>query len=122
MTRRPYVCGNWKLWGTRAEARRYCERLPGLLGDDRPADVGVCVPFTALDHVVSALSGHDIHVAAQNMAAEDSGAFTGEVSAEMLLELGVDSVLLGPLRAPRAVRRDRRRPAGQAAQGAGARA
>jgi triosephosphate isomerase (TIM) len=95
MTRRPYVCGNWKLWGTRAEARSYCERLPGLLGDDRPADVGVCAPFTALDEVVNALSGHDIHVAAQNMAAEDSGAFTGEVSAEMLTELGVDGAVLG---------------------------
>ena len=95
MTRRPYVCGNWKLWGTQAEARGYCDRLPGLLGDSRPADVGVCVPFTALDLVVEALSGHDIRVAAQNMAAEDGGAFTGEVSAEMLLELKVDSVLLG---------------------------
>ncbi len=95
MPRRPYVCGNWKLWGTRAEAHAYCERLPDLLGSTRPADVGVCAPFTALGDVVSALSSHDIRVAAQNMAAEDGGAFTGEVSAEMLVELGVDSVLLG---------------------------
>ena len=93
--RRPYVCGNWKLWGTRAEAREYCERLPGLLGGERAADVGICVPFTALDTVVSALEGQDVRVAAQNMYSEDSGAFTGEVSAPMLLELGVDSVVLG---------------------------
>jgi triosephosphate isomerase (TIM) len=83
------------LGGPRAGAPDYCERLPGLLGASRPADVGVCPPFTALADVVGALSGHDIRVAAQNMSAEDTGAFTGEVSAEMLLELGVDSVLLG---------------------------
>ena len=93
--RRPYVCGNWKLWGTRAEAREYCERLPDLLGAERPADVGLCVPYTALEVVMSALDGQDVRVGAQNMSAEDSGAFTGEISAEMLVELGVDSVVLG---------------------------
>ena len=97
MTRRPYVCGNWKLWGTREEALDYCERLPALLGDDddRVAEVGVCPPFTALATVVDCLHASDIRVGGQNMSAEDSGAYTGEVSAEMLLDLGVDSVLLG---------------------------
>ena len=49
--RRPYVAGNWKMWGTRAQAGDYCDRLPGLLPDaaGRTADVAVCVPFTALD-------------------------------------------------------------------------
>ena len=93
--RRPYVCGNWKLWGTRAEALEYCETLLGLLEGERAVDVGLCVPFTALDTVVGALEGQDVRVAAQNMYSEDSGAFTGEVSAPMLLELGVDSVVLG---------------------------
>lgn len=93
--RRPYVCGNWKLWGTRAEALEYCERLLGQLEGERPVDVGLCVPFTALDTVVGALEGQDVRVAAQNMYSEDDGAFTGEVSAPMLLELGVDSVVLG---------------------------
>ena len=96
MTRRPYVCGNWKLWGTRQEARDYCARLPALLGEgERPAEVGLCVPFTALDTVVGRLNDQDIRVGAQNMSAEDDGAFTGEISAAMLLELGVDTVLLG---------------------------
>ena len=122
MTRRPYVCGNWKLWGTRAEALSYCERLPGLLGDDRPADVGVCVPFTALDTVVSALRGHDIRVAAQNMAAEDNGAFTGEVSRRDAAGAGRRLRAARATPSAGAVRRDRRRPAGQAAQGARARA
>jgi triosephosphate isomerase len=97
MTRRPYVCGNWKLWGTQEEANDYCVRLPDLLGDEgeRAAEVGVCPPFTALQTVASCLEGKDIRVGAQNMSAEDSGAYTGEVSAEMLTEIGVDVVLLG---------------------------
>jgi triosephosphate isomerase (TIM) len=97
MTRRPYIAGNWKLWGTRAEATAYRERLLELLPDEsrRPADVGLCVPFTALDVCVRALAGSGVLVLAQNMHAEESGAFTGEVSAPMLVELGVDGVVLG---------------------------
>jgi triosephosphate isomerase (TIM) len=95
--RRPLIAGNWKLWGTRAEAQAYCKRLPDLLGpaDVRPADVGLCVPFTALDVVVSGLRGTGVAVAAQNMHQEQSGAHTGEISAAMLTELGVDAVVLG---------------------------
>ena len=95
--RRPYIAGNWKLWGSRGQATEYCERLLTLLPDAsrRPADVGVCVPFTALDTCVAALEGSGVLVAAQNMHSQDSGAFTGEVSPPMLVELGVDSVVLG---------------------------
>jgi triosephosphate isomerase len=95
--RRPFIAGNWKLWGTRAEAGEYCDRLLELLPDERrrPADVGLCVPFTALDLCVEKLSGSGVKVFAQNMSAEESGAYTGEVSASMLTELDVDGVLLG---------------------------
>ena len=95
--RRPYIAGNWKLWGTRAQTTEYCEKLLSLLPDAsrRPADVGLCVPFTALDAAVPALDGSDVLVLAQNMNAEESGAYTGEVSAQMLLELNVDGVVLG---------------------------
>ena len=57
--RRPFIAGNWKLWGTRAQTAEYCERLLTLLPDAsrRPADVGLCVPFTALDTAVQALEG-----------------------------------------------------------------
>jgi triosephosphate isomerase len=92
-TRRPLIVGNWKLWGTRAQAADYCERLQ--IGADRRADVGICAPFTALDVCVEKLSGTGVAVYAQNMHHESTGAFTGEVSAEMLTELGVDGVLLG---------------------------
>ena len=95
--RRPFIAGNWKLWGTRAQAVEYCGRLLTLLADAsrRPADVGLCVPFTALEPVVAAVEGSGVLVAAQNMHAENTGAFTGEVSAEMLVELGVQAVVLG---------------------------
>jgi triosephosphate isomerase (TIM) len=95
--RRPNIVGNWKLWGTRAEAGAYCERLLELLPDEsrRPADVGICAPYTSLDVCVERLAGSGVAVYAQNMHQEDSGAFTGEVSAAMLLETGVDGAVLG---------------------------
>ncbi len=95
--RRPYIAGNWKLWGTRAEAGDYCRTLLTLLPDAgrRAVDVGLCAPFTALETVTSALEGSGVIVGAQNMSAHDSGAHTGEISAAMLSELGVASVILG---------------------------
>jgi triosephosphate isomerase (TIM) len=95
--RRPYIAGNWKMWGTRAQASEYCERLLEILPDEsrRPADVGLCVPFTALDLCVERLRGSGVLVAAQNMHQAEDGAYTGEVSAAMLTELGVDAVVLG---------------------------
>jgi triosephosphate isomerase (TIM) len=97
MTRRPAIVGNWKLWGTRAQAREYCERLLTLLPDERrrPAAVGIAAPFTALEVCVEQLAGSGVGVYAQNMHQEESGAFTGEVSAPMLVELGVNGVVLG---------------------------
>jgi triosephosphate isomerase (TIM) len=95
--RRPYMAANWKMWGTRAEVRSYCERLPDLLPPEgeRPADVVLCPAFTALEVCVAAVEGSGVKVAAQNMHQEDTGAHTGEVSASMLVELGVDAVVLG---------------------------
>jgi triosephosphate isomerase (TIM) len=91
--RRPLIVGNWKLWGTRAQAEAYCDRLS--IDPDVPADVGICPPFTSLDPCVRKLSGTRVAVYAQNMHQASTGAFTGEVSAEMLTELGVDGVVLG---------------------------
>ena len=96
-SRRPLIVGNWKLWGTRTQAAEYCDRLLELLPDEgrRPADTGIAPPFTALEVCVEKLRGSGVRVYAQNMHQEQSGAFTGEVSAEMLTELGVDGVVLG---------------------------
>jgi triosephosphate isomerase (TIM) len=95
--RRPYIAGNWKMWGTRAEARSYCEHLLEVLPPEpeRPVDVGVCVPFTALEVCVAGLTGSGVKVSAQNMHQEEMGAYTGEVSPPMLVELGVEGVVLG---------------------------
>jgi triosephosphate isomerase (TIM) len=95
--RRPFIAGNWKLWGTRAQAAEYCDRLLELLPDEsrRQADVGICVPFTALDVCVEKLRESGVSVFAQTMHWEEKGAFTGEVSPAMLAEVGVDGVLLG---------------------------
>jgi triosephosphate isomerase (TIM) len=95
--RRPFIAGNWKLWGTRAQAADYCDRLLELLPDEsrRPADVGLCVPFTALDLCAEKLRGSGVTVLAQTMHWEESGAYTGEVSAAMLAETGAGGVVLG---------------------------
>ena len=92
--RRPLVAANWKMNKTNAEAAAYCR---DLTAGDLPAhaDVVICPPYTALRTVVDAVAGSAVAVAAQNMHDADSGAFTGEVSAPLLLELGVSAVVLG---------------------------
>ena len=95
--RTPLVAGNWKLWGTKAQAAEYCERLKGMLPPDgeRRAEIGICPVFTALEPCVQALAGTGVTVFAQNMHHEETGAYTGEVSAAMLTELGVTGAVLG---------------------------
>jgi len=87
--------GNWKMHMTAADARRYVEDLAGRVGGHDAVDVGVCAPFTALEATAAAARGTAISVAAQNMHQEPQGAYTGEISAPMLLDLGVDGVVLG---------------------------
>ncbi len=95
--RRPLIAANWKLWGTAAQAGPYAERLLELLPDEgrRGADVALCVPFTVIETTARALEGSGVLVAAQNMSAAEDGAFTGEVSAAMLVEAGARGVVLG---------------------------
>jgi len=95
--RRPLIAANWKMWGTRARAAWYCDRLLEILPPDgeRSADVALCPPFTALDVVVSKVGDAGLLVAAQDMHHEEDGAHTGQVSAPMLTEVGVNAVVLG---------------------------
>jgi triosephosphate isomerase (TIM) len=92
--RRPLVAANWKMNMTNAEAAAFCA---DFMARDLPpgTDVVICPPFTALRTVAERVAGTAVRVAAQNMHEEDSGAFTGEVSASMLQELGVGAVVLG---------------------------
>jgi triosephosphate isomerase len=94
--RRPYIAGNWKMHKTSGEARAYVEELVPLVADaaDR-VDVALCVPFTALAACVEAARDTPVRIFAQTMHQAPEGAFTGEVSAPMLVDLGADGVVLG---------------------------
>src|SRR3954462_2180004 len=92
---RQYIAGNWKMHKTVAESREYVQRLLSRLPMGNGVELALCAPFTALSVTLEALGGSDVHVLAQNMHQEGSGAYTGEVSAPMLAELGVNGVLLG---------------------------
>ena len=88
------VAGNWKMNKNRHETEVLLSELAAKL-PDTTAEVIVAPPFVNLDTAVRQLQGSVIQVAAQNMHQEPNGAFTGEVSADMLLDLGVDIVILG---------------------------
>src|SRR5207248_7924228 len=93
MARRKFVCGNWKMHKTSSEAVALVRELRQRL--NTTAQVAVAPPFTALSRVKEALVGSPIQLFAQNCHQEKQGAFTGEVSAQMLAELGCDGVILG---------------------------
>ena len=93
-TRTPYLAANWKMHKTVAEAGEFVDALlPRIAATQH--DVVICPPFTALTAVVERRYGTAVKVAAQNMHEEEAGAFTGEVSAQMLVELDVEAVVLG---------------------------
>jgi len=94
MPRTPYIAANWKMHKTVAEAGEFVDALLPRIAATQ-SDVVVCAPFTALSAVVERRYGTAVKVAAQNMHEEASGAFTGEVSAPMLVELDVQAVVLG---------------------------
>ena len=89
--RKPIVFGNWKMNKTNAQAQAFFDGVDAYATDK--ADFGVAVPFTALHTSVNAAS--KVHVAAENVHWAANGAYTGEVSVEMLSELGVKWVVLG---------------------------
>ena len=93
--RRPYIAGNWKMYKTKAEAKAYVHDLRERIDPNGPVDVGLCVPFTAIAATAKAAEGSRIRVCAQNMHQDSEGAYTGEVSAPMLLEVGATGVVLG---------------------------
>jgi triosephosphate isomerase len=93
-SRRPYIAGNWKMHKTPSETVAFIrELLPRL--PEGEVEIGLCVPFLSLELAVQAVSGSGVRVLAQNMHHEPDGPYTGEVSAPMLLELGVTGVVLG---------------------------
>ena len=93
--RRKIVAGNWKMHKTLVEAKALASDLKARVGKVKDPLVLVCPPFTALTEVSMALKDSEIEVGGQNMHQEGSGAYTGEVSAEMLLTSGCTYVILG---------------------------
>ena len=89
------IAGNWKMYKGVVEAAELCLELRRREADFEGIDVAVCPPFTSLGVAVQVLAGTDIAVAAQNVHWEAEGAFTGEISAPMLRELGVYGAIVG---------------------------
>ncbi|MDP3980617.1 MAG: triose-phosphate isomerase [Chlamydiota bacterium] len=89
------LAGNWKLNKLIGESTDFVDQLQNGLGSLLDRDCVVCPPYTALWHVSNILKGSDIHVGAQDLFWEDSGAFTGEVSGKMLCDVGCQFVIIG---------------------------
>jgi triosephosphate isomerase len=89
------IAGNWKMYKGPAETAEFCIELRRHEADFEGIDVAVCPPFTSLAVAVQILAGTDIAVAAQNVHWDEEGAFTGEVAAPMLRELGVYGAIVG---------------------------
>ena len=92
--RKAVIAGNWKMNKTASEAKALIDELiPAVAGAG--CEVVICTPFTDITATVEACRGTNIHVGAQNVHFEKSGAFTGEISADMLAEAGVEYVITG---------------------------
>ena len=93
--RKPIIAGNWKMNNTVAAGTQLIKDLAPLVKDNNKVDIVVCPTFTALAAVAEAAENTNIHVGAQNVHWEKSGAFTGEISTDMLKEIGVEYVVIG---------------------------
>ena len=93
--RKPYVAANWKMHKTVEETEQFLSEFLPRAEEFEAVDIVVCPPFTALAAAVGRCDETWVRIAAQNMHEEPSGAFTGELAAPMLTELGVSGVILG---------------------------
>ena len=93
--RKAVIAGNWKMNKTRPEAKALLEELKPMVADVKDVEVVACVPFTNLETALAVTAGTNIKIGAENCHFEKSGAFTGEISADMLKELGVSYVIIG---------------------------
>ena len=92
--RKPIIAGNWKMNLTPSQGVELVNQLKPLV-KDADCDVVVCVPATDIYAVGQALKGSNIKLGAENVHFAENGAYTGEISADMLLELGVEYVIVG---------------------------
>lgn len=92
--RKPIIAGNWKMNKTISDAVKFVEELKPMASDSQ-CEVVICPSFVCLSSVIEAARGSNIKVGAQNMHFEENGAFTGEVSPEMISKMGVQYVIIG---------------------------
>jgi len=95
MNRKKVIAGNWKLFKTNSEAQQLANQIKIRSTDIKNTDIILCPPFTALTVVNEVVKGTSIGLGAQNMYWEKSGAFTGEISAEMIKSTGAGYVVIG---------------------------
>ncbi len=94
MARKKIIAGNWKMNMTPSQAVKLVEELAPLVKND-DVDVVYCVPAIDIVPVIEAVKGSNVQVGAENMYFEESGAYTGEISAAMLVDAGVKYVIIG---------------------------
>ena len=92
--RKAVIAGNWKMNKTPSEAKALIEEMKPLV-KDAACDVVLCVPFIDIPAAIEAAKGSNVKIGAENVHFKSSGAYTGEVSAEMLKEAGVEYVVVG---------------------------
>lgn len=93
--RRPLIAGNWKMNGTKASVERLLTGIVAKAPDIRQSELAVCPPYPFLQMAEEALAGSAVQLGAQDVATEGDGAFTGEVSAAMLVEFGCRYAICG---------------------------
>ncbi len=93
--RRPFICGNWKMYKTVSEALAFINEAKGLVADAKDVDIGIGAPATALKSIADAAKGSNIMIGGENCHWEKEGAFTGEIAPGMLVEAGCDFVIIG---------------------------
>ena len=95
MARKKLIAGNWKMNNSNKEALELVNSLKGLVKDVKDRDIMIAPTFTCLSDVHNAIKGTNIKLGAQNLYFEEKGAFTGQISADMLLAVGCEYVIIG---------------------------
>ena len=95
MSRRCVIAGNWKMYKTLGETRSYFSAFLPMVRDSKHCDIVVAPPFTAISAAAEAAKGSNVAISGQNVSWSKEGAFTGEVSAHMLVEAGCRYVIIG---------------------------
>ncbi|MEK6645885.1 MAG: triose-phosphate isomerase [Candidatus Firestonebacteria bacterium] len=93
--RKPFIAGNWKMYKLTKEAIQLVNGIKSGISDVNGVDVAVCPPYTSLSVISEAIKSSKIMLGAQNVHWETKGAFTGEVSPQMLLDIGCTLVIIG---------------------------